>query len=93
MRVSSIGQVNTDRDGEGFSIAAQRDAYYRKAQALGADVIAGSVDAGESARKADRPELSVVMLRQNGLAKKARRQVIELEKDGGRCSRPTWRER
>ena len=30
LRVSSIGQVNTDRDGEGFSIAAQRDACLRK---------------------------------------------------------------
>ena len=39
LRVSTIGQVNTDRDGEGFSIAAQRDACQRRAEALQAAVV------------------------------------------------------
>jgi len=51
LRVSSIGQVNTDRDGEGFSIAAQRDACLRKAENLNADVLEVYIDAGESAKK------------------------------------------
>lgn len=63
LRVSSIGQVNTDRDGEGFSIAAQRDACVRKAQQLGADVVEEYVDAAESARKADRPQLQAMLER------------------------------
>ena len=63
LRVSSIGQVNTDRDGEGFSIAAQRDACLRKAESLDADVLEVYVDAGESARKADRPQLQAMLER------------------------------
>lgn len=63
LRVSSIGQVNTDRDGEGFSIAAQRDACLRKAESLGADVIDIYIDAGESARKSDRPQLQAMLER------------------------------
>ena len=39
LRVSSVGQANTDRDGDGFSIAAQKDACIRKADQLGADVL------------------------------------------------------
>ena len=42
---------------EGFSIPAQREANQRKADQLGATIIEEFVDAGESARKADRPEL------------------------------------
>jgi site-specific DNA recombinase len=63
LRVSTIGQVNTDRDGEGFSIAAQRDACLRKADALSAAVVDAYVDAGESARKSDRPELQRMLER------------------------------
>nr|MDA8358549.1 recombinase family protein [Actinomycetota bacterium] len=63
LRVSSVGQVNTDRDGEGFSIAAQKDACIRKAEQLGADVLDVYVDAGESARKADRPKLQEMLQR------------------------------
>ena len=63
LRVSSIGQVNTDRDGEGFSIAAQRDACLRKAESLNADVLEVYIDAGESARKADRPQLQSMLER------------------------------
>ena len=63
VRVSSIGQVNTDRDGEGFSIAAQKDACIRKAEQLGADVLDIYIDAGESARKSDRPKLQEMLNR------------------------------
>jgi DNA invertase Pin-like site-specific DNA recombinase len=63
LRVSTAAQAKTDRDGEGFSIAAQRDACLRKAEALNADVLEVYVDAGESARKADRPELQRMLAR------------------------------
>jgi DNA invertase Pin-like site-specific DNA recombinase len=63
VRVSSIGQVNTDRDGEGFSIAAQKDACIHKAEQLGADVLDIYVEAGESARTADRPKLQDMLQR------------------------------
>ncbi|MGD0880105.1 MAG: recombinase family protein [Acidimicrobiales bacterium] len=63
LRVSTVGQVNTDRDGEGFSLAAQRDACFRKAESLGAAVIDVYTDAGESARKADRPQLQEMLER------------------------------
>src|SRR4051812_17364175 len=39
LRVSSAGQVHTDRDAEGLSIPAQREACYRKAEAVGAQVV------------------------------------------------------
>lgn len=42
---------------EGFSIPAQCEANTRKAAALGARIVAEFVDAGESARSADRPDL------------------------------------
>lgn len=63
VRVSSAGQVNTDRDGEGFSLAAQKDACLRKAEQLDADVLEIYTDAGESARKADRPQLQAMLTR------------------------------
>lgn len=63
LRVSTAGQVNTDHDAEGFSIPAQRDACLRKAQTLGAEVVEQFVDAGESARSADRPALRQMLER------------------------------
>ena len=63
VRVSTAGQAKTDRDGEGFSIAAQREACLRKAETLNADILEVYVDAGESARKADRPELQRMLAR------------------------------
>jgi site-specific DNA recombinase len=57
LRVSTKDQASRGNDLEGFSIPAQRDAVTRKAQAIGAQVIAEFIDAGESARSADRPEL------------------------------------
>lgn len=63
LRVSSAGQVHTDRDAEGLSIPAQREACYRKAEAVGAQVVDEYVDAGESARKSDRPALQRMLRR------------------------------
>jgi site-specific DNA recombinase len=62
-RVSTVGQTKTDVDGEGFSIAAQKEACLRKAEQLNADVLEVYVDAGESARKADRPQLQAMLER------------------------------
>jgi site-specific DNA recombinase len=63
LRVSTAGQASTSGDGEGFSIAAQRDACTRKTNALSAEVVDIYVDAGESARKSDRPNLQIMLER------------------------------
>jgi site-specific DNA recombinase len=57
LRVSTKEQAERDGDPEGYSIPAQREANRRKAESLGATIIAEFVDRGESARSADRPEL------------------------------------
>ena len=57
LRVSTKEQAERGGEAEGFSIPAQREAGLRKAQALNAYVVSEFVDAGESARSADRPEL------------------------------------
>ena len=63
LRVSTPGQVNTDRDAEGFSIPAQRDACMRKAEAMGAMVVGEYADLGESARSSGRPQLQAMLSR------------------------------
>jgi site-specific DNA recombinase len=63
LRVSTAGQVKTDRDAEGFSIPAQREGCLRKAESLGAMVLDEYVDAGESARTADRAQLAAMLER------------------------------
>lgn len=63
LRVSTLGQVTTNRDGEGFSIPAQREACLRKIEELGAVLVDEYVDAGESARSADRPQLQALLER------------------------------
>ncbi|WP_073845002.1 recombinase family protein [Amycolatopsis sp. CB00013] len=57
LRVSTKEQAERGGQVEGFSIPAQREALKRKAQSLNAVIVAEFVDAGESARSADRPEL------------------------------------
>src|SRR5699024_9494095 len=57
LRVSTKEQAERGGRDEGFSIPAQREANLRKARDLGAIVVEEFVDAGESARKADRPDL------------------------------------
>src|ERR1700742_4667703 len=57
LRVSSAKQVRKDFNPEGFSIPVQRDGCTRYSVGRGAKVVAEFVDAGESARTADRPDL------------------------------------
>ena len=57
LRVSTKEQAEKGGTEEGFSIPAQRQANLRKARELDAIIVEEFVDAGESARKADRPEL------------------------------------
>ena len=57
LRVSTKDQAGRGGEAEGFSIPAQREACKRKAEAMGAQIVAEFVDAGESARSANRPEL------------------------------------
>ena len=61
LRVSTKDQANRGGEAEGFSIPAQRDACLRKAETIGAVVVAEFVDAGESARSANRPELQKML--------------------------------
>ncbi len=57
LRVSTKEQAERGGRDEGFSIPAQREANLRKARELDAIITEEFVDAGESARKADRPDL------------------------------------
>ena len=57
LRVSTREQAERGGTEEGFSIPAQREANARKAAELGARVVREFVDAGESARSADRDGL------------------------------------
>ena len=57
LRVSTKEQATRGGRDEGFSIPAQREANTRKAESIGARIVAEFVDAGESAKSADRPEL------------------------------------
>lgn len=57
LRVSTKEQAERGGRDEGFSIPAQREATMRKARDLDAVIVEEFIDAGESARKADRPEL------------------------------------
>ena len=56
-RVSTKEQASKGGRDEGFSIPAQREANAKKAASLEARVVAEFVDAGESARSANRPDL------------------------------------
>ncbi|GAA1491016.1 recombinase family protein [Brachybacterium sacelli] len=57
LRVSTKEQASKGGQDEGFSIPAQREANRRKAQEVNAVIVEEFVDAGESARQADRPAL------------------------------------
>jgi len=54
LRVSTKEQAGRGGEAEGFSIPAQRLSIERKAEDLGASIVAEFVDAGESARSKDR---------------------------------------
>ena len=57
LRVSTREQDERGGTDEGFSIPAQREANTRKADELGARIVREFIDAGESARSADRDGL------------------------------------
>lgn len=61
LRVSTKEQATKGGHDEGFSIPAQRAANYAKADSIGATVVKEFVDAGESAKKADRPALKAMI--------------------------------
>ena len=61
LRVSTREQAERGGTDEGFSIPAQREANTRKADDLGARVVREFVDAGESARSADRDGLKEML--------------------------------
>ena len=61
LRVSTREQAERGGTDEGFSIPAQREANQRKADELGARVVREFVDAGESARSADRDGLQEML--------------------------------
>ena len=63
LRVSTARQARKGGEAEGFSIPAQRQACIRKAGELGAVVIEEFVDAGASARSADRAALQDMLTR------------------------------
>ena len=61
LRVSTSRQATKNGEAEGYSIPAQRSACIRKVEDLGADVVAEFVDAGASARSADRAGLQELL--------------------------------
>jgi site-specific DNA recombinase len=63
LRVSTARQANKNGEAEGYSIPAQRAACARKAADLGAEVVKEYLDAGASARSADRPGLQELLTR------------------------------
>lgn len=72
LRVSTDRQARSGGEVEGYSIPAQREAGRRKAESLGAAVIEEYVDAGASAKSADRNGL------QNMLARLEEKQDVDL---------------
>jgi len=63
LRVSTLKQAAKDEDPEGYSVPAQKEAGYRKAEELGAEVVAVAIDKGESAKTADRREFQRLLSR------------------------------
>jgi site-specific DNA recombinase len=63
LRVSTSAQAKRNREPEGYSIPAQREACLRKATTLDAEVVGEYVDRGESAKTADRAQLQALIER------------------------------
>ncbi len=57
LRVSTKEQATKGGEVEGYSLPAQREANRRKAESLGVAIVKEFIDAGESAKSADRPDL------------------------------------
>lgn len=66
LRVSTDRQARKGGEAEGYSIPAQRQACMQQAAQLGAVVVEEFVDAGASARSADRPQLQAMLARLEG---------------------------
>jgi len=63
LRVSSRGQLETDYDDDGLSIAAQRERCAQKAAEYGAVVVDEYIERAESAKTNQRPELTRMLRR------------------------------
>jgi site-specific DNA recombinase len=63
IRVSTHEQATRNGEPEGYSIPYQREACQRRAHELDAEVVAEYVDAGESAKTADRTQLKTFLER------------------------------
>jgi site-specific DNA recombinase len=63
LRVSSRGQLETDYDDDGLSIAGQRERCTQKAAEYGAVVVGEYVERAQSAKTNDRPELNAMLAR------------------------------
>ena len=63
LRVSSRGQLETDYDDDGLSIAAQRERCAQKAAEYGAVVADEYVERAQSAKTNDRPQLNAMLAR------------------------------
>jgi site-specific DNA recombinase len=63
LRVSSRGQLETDYDDDGLSIAAQRERCEQKACELGAEIVGEYIERAQSAKTNDRPELNAMLSR------------------------------
>lgn len=64
LRVSTNKQVGKSaQDADGYSLPAQKEACYRKAAELGAEVIAEYIDRGESAKTVDRRQFQAMIAR------------------------------
>ncbi|HEV3047015.1 MAG TPA: recombinase family protein [Solirubrobacteraceae bacterium] len=63
LRVSSRGQLETDYDDDGLSIAAQRERCAQKAAEYDAVVVDEYVERAQSAKTNDRPELNAMLRR------------------------------
>ena len=63
LRVSSRGQLETDYDDDGLSIAAQRERCTQKAADHSAVIVDEYVERAQSAKSNDRPELNAMLRR------------------------------
>ena len=63
LRVSSRGQLETDYDDDGLSIAGQRERCTQKARELGAEIVGEYIERAQSAKSNDRPELQRMLNR------------------------------
>ncbi len=63
LRVSSRGQLETDYDDDGLSIAGQRERCAQKAAEYGAEIVGEYIERAESAKTDHRPALNAMLRR------------------------------